>query len=1108
MSIRTPNRTGSEPIPGYTLRKRLGEGGYGEVWLADAPGGLQKAVKLIYGTVDQSHATSELRSLQRIRQVYHPFLLSIERIEIVDSQVVIVTELAENSLLDRFEQCRRKGAPGIDRAQLLDFMRDAADALDFLSQKHALQHLDIKPGNLLIIADRIKVADFGLIKDLHDQNQSLVSGLTPTYSAPEIFDGRPDYRSDQYSLAIVYMEMLTGQVPFSGKSTGELARQHLTQAPNLESLPPADRAVVARALSKNPLDRYGTCRLFIEQLLKTRGAVLPAQSFKSLESSGEAVDEPSLSVEDRKTSTATSMCDHRVLQPAIDVSSRAKHWNNPRAMFIGLGGIGGDALRQLRQLAKRDCDNRLDINDHAWSVIDTDAAALNALSNEEAVDRIPSKHMFELRIFRPSEYRDAPSDLFAPLSRRWLYNIPRSLKTEGVRPLAILSLLDHYGPLRNRLFVDLSELVRQHEQDADCQEPLRIYLISSLHGGTGSALLAEVGLMIRRILSELQCNNYRICALASAATTVQNSTANLFSAAALATLSELTFLMDRDNEVAPLHFGDRLYAASQKPFDWVTLVDGGLHGHPNDVEKTARELANVAWFDCQSPLGASLAESRAEGAAADSSSTAWLRAAASVPISVASNVTAARLARWCCEQTLLHAVQYMSGPKGGATSCTQNLPETNSPTNAHNSEFPLTQQASEDFTARLLAELKIPFLRSGATEDSRQETEKQLNAATEDTELTTRYWRARVSSDSEQQAKCRAEDRHAWKASMTRIVKLRLYNWKQIEQIQLSSLEAIVNFCETDAFALAQRLNQTCPMLGATDDIHRELTAYLRRFSEQCLESIQEFQLEGRKLAKKIRSWCDSINAEKALNEAAWDVNLAGLPPKLQLLANRVSSVLESTIHRMASQQVGIEKARNPTATDSGDSENPLEPEFNLKYVLSLSTDLVERIALEMGISDDELNGTNVTSEASFSFKQIAAYYPAIAQCGGKLYRFLITPVEQEQVAFAALKQERLEHKTSLVGSRRSLESTLLCEACDLRVYQLVSSLWRPCPATLQLSERLKTRVDADWYATDKLLEAPFDDAQSLRAANLGIPIVNRLSQSGGSPISESSARQ
>ncbi len=1098
MSIRATNKSGSEPIPGYTLRKRLGAGGYGEVWLADAPGGLQKAVKLIYGTVDQSHATSELRSLQRIRQVYHPFLLSIERIEIVDSQVVIVTELAENSLLDRFEQCRRKGAPGIDRAQLLDFMRDAADALDYLSQKHALQHLDVKPGNLLIIADRIKVADFGLIKDLHDQNQSLVSGLTPTYSAPEIFDGRPDYRSDQYSLGIVYMEMLTGQVPFNGKSTGELARQHLTQSPNLESLPPADRSVVARALSKNPLDRYGTCRLFIEQLMKTRGAVLPAQNFKTLDSNGESVDESSICVEDRKTSTASAVRDYQVLQPAIDVRSLVKHWNNPRAMFIGLGGMGGESLKYLRQQASRDCDNRLDVDDHAWGVIDTDASALNALSNEDAANHVPAKHLFELRIFRPSEYRDAAPDLFSPLSRRWLYNIPRSLKTEGVRPLAILSLLDHYGPLRNRLFADLSELVRQHTQDSDCQEPLRIYLIASLHGGTGSALLSEVGLMIRRIMSELKCHDYRMCAIASAATTTHNSSANLFSAAGMATLSELTYLMDRDNEVAPLHFGEKVHAvASMKPFDWVTLVDGGLHGIRADAERTAREIANVAWFDCQSPVGASLAESRVNGGGLDSTSTGWLRAAASVPISVASNVTASRLARWCCEQTLLQAVQYMAGPKGIATSCTQNSRGATSNMGTVSGDFPLTRQASEDFTTRLLTELRIPVSPAVNTDNTLENVDGPHTDAQVETKQLVQLWLDRLSSDGEILTDRRAKDRQTWKKSIARVVKLRVYNWKQIEQIQLGAIEAIVVFCEQDASALARSLKQACPSIGSTEEILHSLTSYLRRFSEQCMESIQEFQLEGRKLAKRVRSWCDSINAEKALNEAAWDVNLSGLPPKLQLLANRVSSVLESTIHRMATQQVGIEKPNRIVAGELGDGEIDQQSEFNLKYVLSLSNDLVARIAAEMGISEDELNGTNVTSESTFSFKQIGSYFPAITQSGTKLFRFLVTPVEQEQVALNALKREHLDGKTSLVGSRRSLESTLLCEACELKLYQVVSNLWRPCPATLQLAERLRTRIDVEWYSADRLLEAPLGEVEPLPAEVIGLPVVGHVTQSG-----------
>src|SRR5687768_8703220 len=102
MSQSTIIRAGYEPIPGYVLRQRLGAGGYGEVWSADAPGGLQKAIKLVYGTLDEQRATSELRSLQRIRQVHHPLLLSIERIEIVNAQLIIVTELAESSLIDYY----------------------------------------------------------------------------------------------------------------------------------------------------------------------------------------------------------------------------------------------------------------------------------------------------------------------------------------------------------------------------------------------------------------------------------------------------------------------------------------------------------------------------------------------------------------------------------------------------------------------------------------------------------------------------------------------------------------------------------------------------------------------------------------------------------------------------------------------------------------------------------------------------------------------------------------------------------------------------------------------------------------------------------------------
>src|SRR4029079_3932141 len=201
--------------------------------------------------------------------VRHPFLLSLERIEVVDGQLLIVTELADCSLKDRFEEFRKKGLAGIPREDLLAFMRDTADALDYMSMQHSLQHLDVKPENLLLVGGRVKVADFGLVKDIHDGTNSMMGGLTPIYAPPEVFEGRPSNRSDQYSLAIVYQEMLTGALPFPGRTAAQLAAQHLNAKPKLEALSGYDQSVIAKALSKKPTERFNSCREMVDALVQS-----------------------------------------------------------------------------------------------------------------------------------------------------------------------------------------------------------------------------------------------------------------------------------------------------------------------------------------------------------------------------------------------------------------------------------------------------------------------------------------------------------------------------------------------------------------------------------------------------------------------------------------------------------------------------------------------------------------------------------------------------------------------------------------------------------------------------------------------------------------------
>jgi serine/threonine protein kinase len=256
-----------EPIPGYTTTELLGRGGYGEVWKAVVPGGLAKAVKIVYGDdAEAKRVSGELKALSRIKDVRHPLLLSIERIEIAAGNLVIVTELADCSLKQHFQRCRQAGLVGVAQSELVGFLGDAADALDFLYRQFSLQHLDVKPENILLVGGRAKVGDFGLVKNLYERSASMVGGMTPTYSPPELFEGKPSRHSDQYSLAVVYVQMLTGLLPFQAGSTAQLAEQHLRGVPDLTNLPKAQRPVIARALSKDPARRYETCVAMIEAL--------------------------------------------------------------------------------------------------------------------------------------------------------------------------------------------------------------------------------------------------------------------------------------------------------------------------------------------------------------------------------------------------------------------------------------------------------------------------------------------------------------------------------------------------------------------------------------------------------------------------------------------------------------------------------------------------------------------------------------------------------------------------------------------------------------------------------------------------------------------------
>jgi serine/threonine protein kinase len=276
LQTREPN---CEPIPGYRLLEPLGRGGFGEVWKCEAPGGLYKAIKFVEGERSLAlgetvPAVEELKAIQHIKSLRHPFLLSMERVELIGDELVIVMELADKSLMDVFQEHQQSGAAGIPREELLRYLSEAADVLDLMNLQHGLQHLDIKPGNLFLVSNHIKVADFGLVRSLKDRNGSadgslLSGGLTALYAAPEMFRNVISSSCDQYSLAIVYQELLTRVRPFNGKNLRQLVMQHTTADPDLSRLPESDRPAVARALAKVPDQRFPNCIAFVQTLQAT-----------------------------------------------------------------------------------------------------------------------------------------------------------------------------------------------------------------------------------------------------------------------------------------------------------------------------------------------------------------------------------------------------------------------------------------------------------------------------------------------------------------------------------------------------------------------------------------------------------------------------------------------------------------------------------------------------------------------------------------------------------------------------------------------------------------------------------------------------------------------
>jgi len=261
-------RIGTE-LGGYLIVEPIGSGGTSVVYRAEHVRlGRTAALKLLapgFGEADFAHRF--LRESQLAASLDHPNIVPVYDAGEEDGLLYIAMACIDGSDLKAL--LAEEGRLPLRRA--LRIVGQIGSALD-TAHSRALVHRDVKPANILVAADdRAYLSDFGVVKELTSGGATRTGSFVGTieYSAPEQIEGRDvGPTTDVYALACVLYECLAGEAPFHRESEVAVLNAHLHDTPPKLSraapdLPPALDAVLAKALSKSPLDRYQTCAEFL-----------------------------------------------------------------------------------------------------------------------------------------------------------------------------------------------------------------------------------------------------------------------------------------------------------------------------------------------------------------------------------------------------------------------------------------------------------------------------------------------------------------------------------------------------------------------------------------------------------------------------------------------------------------------------------------------------------------------------------------------------------------------------------------------------------------------------------------------------------------------------
>jgi serine/threonine protein kinase len=263
----------AKPVGGYTIRRGIHRGGFGEVYYAVSDAGKEVALKLLTHDLE-----TELRGIRQCLNLKHSNLITIFDVrQDAEGDTWVIMEYVHGASLQDVLAAFPMGLP---INEVRDWMDGLFAGIDYLHDR-GLVHRDLKPGNVYRENGVVKIGDVGLSKQMGGGRRQHTEAIgTVYYMAPEVARGQYGVEVDVYSLGVMLYEMLTGRLPFDGETTAEILMKHLSARADLTPLPPALRPVIAHALEKDPQKRTSSVKQFAVEFRRAMATEpLPESAF-------------------------------------------------------------------------------------------------------------------------------------------------------------------------------------------------------------------------------------------------------------------------------------------------------------------------------------------------------------------------------------------------------------------------------------------------------------------------------------------------------------------------------------------------------------------------------------------------------------------------------------------------------------------------------------------------------------------------------------------------------------------------------------------------------------------------------------------------------------